>query len=130
MFRLAVAIIAGAIFTSVIAFCADAVAADLLRVFPYLDLALAFPYGICGGLLAARLAPEKGIGAGSGVAALTVLVGLVSYRMNGSPEAAWFWIAMSSSLAGGAMFGGHLGAMRAARARALQKRPAKVRKAR
>ncbi|HLH40179.1 MAG TPA: hypothetical protein VKX39_13600 [Bryobacteraceae bacterium] len=130
MLRLALAITAGAIFTSVVAFCADAIAADVLRVFPYLDLTLAFPYGICGGLLAARLAPDKEMWAGAGVAMLTVFVGFLSYRMNGSPGAGWFWIAMTSSLAGGAMFGSHLGATRAARARAWQKRPAKLRKAR
>ena len=128
MLRLALAITAGALFTAVIAFCADAIAADLLSVFPYLDLTLAFPYGICGGLIAARLAPEIELWAGVGVAMLTVFVGVLSYKMNGSPHAIWFWIALTSSLAGGAVFGSYLRAMRVAKARAVEKRSAKTRK--
>ena len=129
MFRLALAITTGAIFTVVVAFCADAIAADVLRVFPYLDLTLAFPYGICGGLIAARLAPEKELWAGAGVALLTAFLGFLSYQMNGSPQAAWFWIALTSSLAGGAVFGSYLRAIRVAKVRAAEKRSAKIRKA-
>jgi hypothetical protein len=125
VFRLALAITAGAVFTAIIAFCADAIAADLLRVFPFLDMALAFPYGICGGLIAARLAPEKETTAGLGVALLTIFVGFLSYRMNSGAQALWFWIALTASLAGGAVFGSHLRAVRVARVKALEKRSAK-----
>ena len=128
--RLGVAILTGAVLTAVVAFCADAVAGDILRVFPYLDLTLAFPYGICGGLIAARMAREQEILAGLGVALLTVFVGVISYRMNGAPPAAWFWLAMTASLAGGAVFGSHLRAVRVARAKAMEKRSPKIRKAR
>jgi hypothetical protein len=128
--RLGLAILIGAVFTAIVAFCADAVAGDILHVFPYLDLALAFPYGICGGLIAARIARDQEISAGFGVALLTVFVGLISYRMNGAPQAVWFWLAITASLAGGAVFGSHLRAMSVARAKALEKRSPKIRKAR
>jgi hypothetical protein len=130
VFRLALAITAGAVFTAIIAFCADAIATDVLRVFPFLDLALAFPYGICGGWIAARLAPGKETLAGFGVTLLTIFVGVLSYRMNGSPQAILFWIALTASLAGGAMFGSYLRAVRVARAKALEKRSAKAKKVR
>jgi len=123
--RLALAITAGAIFTAVIAFCADAVAADILAVFPFLDLTLAFPYGVCGGLLAARLAPGQEIWAGSGVALLTVFIGVISYLMNSGAQAAWFWVAMTCSLSGGAMFGSYLRARRMVRRQAQVKRKAR-----
>jgi ABC-type multidrug transport system permease subunit len=129
MFRLALAITAGAIFTAIIAFCADAVAADLLRVFPFLDLMLAFPYGICGGLIAARLVPGKEIRAGLGVGLLTVFVGVLSYRMNSGGRAGWLWVSLTASLAGGAVFGSHLWSMRVAK-RLAEKRSVKVRKVR
>ncbi len=128
--RLGLAILIGAAFTAIVAFCADAIAGDILRLFPYLDLTLAFPYGICGGLIAARFARDKEIPAGLGVALLTVLVGLISYRMNGTPQTIWFWVAMTASLAGGAVFGSHLRAVRVARAKAMEKRSPKIRKAR
>lgn len=130
MFRLALAITAGAVFTAIIAFCADAIAGDLLRVFPFLDLTLAFPYGICGGLIAARLAPDREVMAGFGVALLTMFVGFLSFRMNGAGQAVWFWVALTASLSGGAVFGSHLRAMRVARAKAMEKRAPKIRKAR
>ena len=117
--------VAGAVFTAVVAFCADALAGDLLAVFPFLDLALAFPYGICGGLLAARIAAGRELWAGAGVAGLNVLVGFISYVMNGHLQGGWFWIAMTTSLAGGAIFGAHLRAVRVAKQQALLKRKAR-----
>ena len=128
MFRLALAITAGAVFTAIIAFCADAIAPELLRVFPFLDLALAFPYGICGGWIAARLAPGKETFAGLGVTLLTIFAGVL--RMYGSPQAILFWIALTASLAGGAMFGSYLRAVRVARAKTFEKRSAKAKKIR
>jgi hypothetical protein len=125
MIRLALAIAAGAMFTAVVAFCADAVAADVLAVFPFMDLTLAFPYGICGGVLAARIAPGREIWAGFGVALLTMMLGALSYQMNAGAHAGWFWVALTASLAGGAVFGSHLRAMQVAKREALNKRKAR-----
>jgi len=125
MIRLAWAIAAGTVFTAIVAFCADAVAGDLLRVFPFMDLTLAFPYGICGGLLAARLAPGRELWAGMGVGLLTVLLGVISYGMNSGAQGGWFWTALTASLAGGAIFGSHLRAIQMAKRQALNKRKAR-----
>src|SRR5262245_49052228 len=109
--RLALAVFAGYVSSAILIFGTDAIAGEagvLGEMFSFINLALAFPFAIVGGRVAARIARDQEMSAAIGVSLFTVVVGAFFLWADPGNQPFWYWAALMASLAGGAIYGGYL----------------------
>lgn len=111
MLRIAAAAIAGYALSAILAFGTDAIVAaggGTRAFFSFINLLTAFPYGIAGGRVAARIARDREMAAAIGAGVLSFAMSAFFLFADPGNQPLWYWAALMASLAGGEIYGGYL----------------------